>query len=87
MVQMNRTKDGYLVQLVNNRGVDKTPNGIARVDRRKYVDAILRTTRRVKSAKEMTGPRDLEAKREGEWTTIRIRVHPGDVQVVRVVVE
>ena len=29
MYQVNRTKDGYLVLLMNQRGVDKTPNGVA----------------------------------------------------------
>src|SRR5205807_815693 len=33
MWQLNRTKDGWLVLLVNNRGVDKTENGMAVVGR------------------------------------------------------
>src|SRR5262249_15685099 len=49
MYQVNRTKDGYLVALVNNRGVDKTPSGVARVDRRAVADVVLRTALPVKS--------------------------------------
>ena len=33
MYQLNKTKDGWVVMLVNNNGVDKTQNGVARVDR------------------------------------------------------
>ena len=45
--------------LINNRGVDKTQNGVARVDRRQFVDVVVRTKLPVKSAKEYTEPRDL----------------------------
>jgi hypothetical protein len=78
MYQINKTKDGYLVMLVNNQGVDKTQSGIARVNRRMFVDVVLETSLPVKSAKEFTEPRDLTL-REGK---VEVRVHPGDVQVV-----
>jgi hypothetical protein len=80
MHHLNRTKDGYLVTLVNTLGIDKTQNGLARVDRRQYVDLVLRCREVVRGAKEWTGPRELAAGRE-----INIRVHPGDVQVVQLV--
>jgi hypothetical protein len=83
MFQVNRTKDGYVVLLVNNRGVDKTQHGIARVDRRQFVDVVVEPTFRVKSAKEYTDPRDLKLEAQG----IAIRVHPGDVQVIGLVKE
>jgi hypothetical protein len=82
MYQVNRTKDGYLVALVNNHGVDKTQNGVARVDRRAFVDVVLRTKLPVKTAKEYTGPRDLTLEKDGDVSEVRLRVHPGDVQVV-----
>ncbi len=85
MYQMNRTKDGWLILLVNNRGVDKTQNGVARVDRRAYVDVVVRTALAVKSAKEWTEPRDLTLAKGKEGTEVRLRVHPGDVQVVGLV--
>jgi hypothetical protein len=86
MYQVNRTSDGYVVLLVNNRGVDKTPNGVARVDRRKFVDAVIRTRLNVKSAREQTGDEEVKAVQGKEGTEVRIRVHPGDVQVVKLVV-
>ncbi|MBI3406842.1 MAG: hypothetical protein HY040_00615 [Planctomycetes bacterium] len=84
MYQMNKTKDGWLVSLINNRGIDKTQTGIARVDRRAFSDVVLRTKLPIKSAKEWTEPRDLALQNQGEWREIRIRVHPGDVQVVEI---
>jgi len=83
MFQTNRTKTGYVVMLMNNRGVDKTQNGVARVDRRQWVDVLVRTKLPVRSAKEFTEPRDLKWEHGG----VKVRVQPGDVQVVGLVTE
>jgi hypothetical protein len=85
MYQLNRTKNGHLVTLVNNRGVDKTQNGIARVDRRAWTDVVLRTKLSVQSATEYTQPRELSVEKKGAVQEVRLRVHPGDVQVVQLV--
>jgi hypothetical protein len=85
MHSLNRTKDGWIVSLVNNRGVDKTQHGVARVDRRQYVDVVLRTQLPVKSAKECTGPHDLAMTKSKDGNEVKVRVHPGDVQVVYLV--
>ena len=85
MQQINKTKDGWLVMLVNNNGVDKTQNGVARVDRRAFVDVVIHTGLPVKSAKEYTDPRDLAVIEGKEGKEINLRVHPGDVQVVYLV--
>jgi hypothetical protein len=82
MYQVNRTKDGYLVMLVNNQGVDKTQNGVARVDRRAWAEVMVRTRLSVKAAKEHTEPRDLAVAAGKDGAEVRLRVHPGDVQVV-----
>ncbi len=78
MYSLNKTKDGWLVSLFNQRGIDKTQNGIARVDRRQFVDVVVRTKLKVASAREMTEPRELAVK-AGE---IALRVAAGDVQVI-----
>lgn len=78
MFQVNRTKTGYVVMLMNNRGVDKTQHGIARVDRRQSVEVLIKSKLPIKSAKEYTGPRDLKWEAGG----VKVRVHPGDIQVV-----
>jgi len=70
---------------MNNRGVDKTQNGVARVDRRAYVDVVVRTGLPVKSAKEWTEPRDLTPAKGKDGSEVKVRVHPGDVQVVGLV--
>jgi hypothetical protein len=82
MYQVNRTKDGLLVLLLNTRGVDKTPNGVARVDRRAFVDVVLRAKVPVQSAREQTEPRDLALTATKRGAEVALRVHPGDVQVV-----
>jgi hypothetical protein len=87
LYQVNRTRTGYLVLLMNNQGVDKTPSGVARVDRRRFVDVLVRTEQPVREAREWTGPRELGVKKDKGSTIIPIRVHPGDVQVVGLVVE
>jgi hypothetical protein len=85
--QVNRTKDGYVVLLLNTRGVDKTPNGVARVDRRAFADVEVRFRGPVNSATEYTGPRSLPRHRDGDVTVVPVRVHPGDVQVVHLIAE
>jgi hypothetical protein len=87
MFQVNKTKDGWLVMLMNNNGVDKTQNGVARVDRRAFVDVVVRTALPVKSVREVTGPRDLTPEKGKEGTEVRVRVQPGDVQVVYITVK
>jgi hypothetical protein len=83
MYQVNRTRDGYLVLLVNNHGVDKTQNGVARVDRRAWVDVLLRTRLPLKGATLYAeGAANLPRSPTKEGVEIRVRVHPGDVQVV-----
>lgn len=82
MHQINKTKDGYVILLMNNRGVDKTQSGVARVNRRQVAEVHLRTALPVVSAKEYTEPRDLAIKKDGDVAEISLLVHPGDVQVV-----
>ena len=78
MHSFNKTKDGWLVSLFNQRGIDKTQNGIARVDRKQFVDVVLRTKLNVTAAREMTEPRSL-AVTKGE---IALRVPASDLQVI-----
>jgi hypothetical protein len=78
LYQVNATADGCLVLLMNNRGVDKTPSGVARVDRRRFVNMILKSKFAAKAAMEWTSGRAMELKDD----TVHVRVHPGDVQVI-----
>jgi hypothetical protein len=67
---------------MSNRGVDKTQNGVARVDRRQAVEVVVRSAAPVKAAREYTGSRDLVPAKAGGGAEVRVTVHPGDVQVV-----
>ncbi len=78
LFQVNATADGPLVLLMNNRGVDKTQSGVASVDRRQFVDLIVRSKSPAKSATEWTAAKPLELKDDA----VRVRVHPGDAQVI-----
>lgn len=78
MYSFNKTKDGWLVALFNQRGLDKTQHGIARVDRKQFVDVVVRTKLNVTAAREMTEPRNLAVANGA----IALRVPAGDVQVV-----
>jgi hypothetical protein len=49
------------------------------------VDVLLRTKLPVKSAREWTGPRDLTLTAATGETTLKVRVHPGDMQVIGLV--
>jgi hypothetical protein len=79
---VNKTKDGYLVLLINNRGVDKTQNGVARVDRRKYADVVVSTKLPVHSVKEYTAPKDLQRTEAKGTSSVSLRLYPADIQVI-----
>lgn len=85
MYQLNKAKDGWVVTLFNNRGVDKTQTGIARVDPRAFVDLVIRSRDSIKSAKEWTEPRNLTVEKGASGQEIKVRVLPGDVQVLGLV--
>lgn len=87
MYLVNKTKDGWLLGIFNNQGIDKTQNGIARVDRTKFVDVEIFTHLGVKSAKEYIYDRELKLEKNNGKTSVKIRIEPGDVQVVYFVTE
>jgi hypothetical protein len=47
-----------------------------------FTDGVVRTSLPVQSLREYTQPRDLRAARREGATEVRLRVHPGDVQVM-----
>ena len=81
--QVNKTKDGFVVLLVNCRGIDKTQNGVARVDRRGAVDVVITPTVKVQKATEYTLERELEVERNGEGRPeVHVHLPAGDIRVV-----
>lgn len=87
MYQINKTKDGWLVALFNNQGIDKTQNGIARVDRTRFVDVEIRTRLFVKEAREYVYDKILDLQKSAGNTSVSLRIEPGDVQVIYFVTE
>jgi hypothetical protein len=84
MHQVNKTKAGYLIALFNQQGIDKTPNGIAQVDRRAFVDVLVQTRLPIRTAHEYTQNRAIAIERNGKQALLRLRVPAGDLQVVTV---
>jgi hypothetical protein len=83
LYQINRTAEGYLVALLSTRGIDKTPSGVARVDRRAVANIIIRSKQPLKSVMEYTAPRDLTAEQDaGGRSVIRLAIPAGEIQVV-----
>lgn len=87
MYQINKTKNGWLVALFNNQGIDKTQNGIARVDRTKFIDIEIRTRLDVKEAKEYVYDKLLNLQKSAGISSVSVRIEPGDVQVVYFAIE
>jgi hypothetical protein len=83
---VNRTGRGWVVTLINNRGVMKPQQGMAAVDRGASVEVTLSLKgSRLEQAREWTGDRLLDLfKAEGQ-TAVRLTVAPGGVQIVELV--
>jgi hypothetical protein len=83
LYQINRTSNGYLVLLMSTRGVDKTPSGVARVDRRAVANVALRTSLPLKSVKEYTIPRALTVEHDASGrSVVYLSIAAGDLAVV-----
>ncbi|MBD0373483.1 MAG: hypothetical protein ICV60_21800 [Pyrinomonadaceae bacterium] len=84
---VNRTERGWLVTLINNQGVYKPQQGMARVDRRAVVEVSisLRGTRQITSAAEWTEDKKLATAQENGRDTIRLSLPPGAVQIVELI--
>lgn len=83
MVSYNKTPDGWLVALYNHRGIDKTQNGIARVDRRQFVDVAISVAGDFSHVRLSHPPQPAPApKVTNGQIQLDVRVPAGDLQVV-----
>jgi hypothetical protein len=74
---INRTANGWIVTLLNNNGVSKTPQGMAQVDRSAYVTvSISLRNEKIQSATDWITDRALNHQ--------SIQIAPGGVAVVEV---
>jgi hypothetical protein len=80
---VNRTDRGWVVTLINNRGVYKPQQGLAQVDRTASVEVTLALAGMgVAGAREWTSDQPLEVAGAGAQNFVKLRVPPGDVKIV-----
>lgn len=79
---VNRNSTGWVVTVINNRGVYKPQQGLAAVDRREAVNVRLSVDGTVESAREWTGDTRLEVARAGAASRVELRLAAGGVAVV-----
>jgi hypothetical protein len=80
---VNRTEQGWVVTLINNRGVYKPQQGLAQVNRTETAD--VRVDLRGKSierANEWTEDEALQVEHDGGADTVRLQIPAGGVRVV-----
>jgi hypothetical protein len=83
---VNRTERGWLVTLINNRGVYKPQQGLAQVDRNASVEVTLSLRgQSIRQAREWTLDTTLQTGRSGDETTVKINIPPGDVKIVELI--
>ena len=85
---INRNSRGWVVTLINNRGVYKPQQGLAQVDRSASVEVTLSLRgRTIRQAREWTLDAALETTRAAGENTVKISVPPGDVRIVELIGE
>ncbi|MBA3439675.1 MAG: hypothetical protein H0T92_07395 [Pyrinomonadaceae bacterium] len=83
---INRTERGWIVTLINNRGVFKPQQGMAQVDRSASVEASvsLRETH-IEQAGEWTSNVRLDVARKSGSDSVRLAVAPGGLAIVELI--
>ncbi|MDQ3919179.1 MAG: hypothetical protein M3348_11950, partial [Acidobacteriota bacterium] len=81
---VNRNARGWVVTLINNRGVYKPQQGLAEVRRDEAADVTLELSS-VARADEWTDDEELPVKHETGRDSATLRVPPGGVRVVELV--
>jgi hypothetical protein len=81
----NRTENGWVVTLINNRGVYKQQQGLAQVNRNEKADVRVELKGTgIKSASEWTSDAPLKIARENGRDALFVEVPPGGVRVVEI---
>jgi hypothetical protein len=83
---VNRTERGWVVTLVNNRGVYKPQQGLAQVNRGESADVTIHLRGKgIAEAREWTSDQPLEVAGAGAQSLVRVRVPPGDVKIIELI--
>lgn len=81
----NRTKDGWLVTLVNNRGVYKNPSSPLEVRSSEAAEVVIDFPSRPLAVSEIYRQRDLPKLRsEGENHSLNLVIPPGEIFVLKI---
>jgi hypothetical protein len=83
---INRNTRGWVVTLINNRGVFKPQQGLAEVDRSESSEVTVSVNSpSVTVAREWTGDTALALSKVGGRTVVNLRVPPGGVKIIEFV--
>ena len=83
---INRNERGWVVTLINNKGVLKPQQGLAQVDRGAYVEVRLGLKGKgLAQAREWVDERDLDISNESGQTSVKLSLSPGAIRVVELV--
>lgn len=83
---VNRTERGWVVTLLNNKGVLKPQQGLAQVDRSQRVEVSLSLRGKgIEQAREWTEDKRLDISRESGQMSVKLNIAPGGVQIVELV--
>jgi hypothetical protein len=83
---VNRTERGWVVTLINNKGVLKPQQGMAQVDRSASVEVKLSLRGKgIEQAREWIGDRPLDISREGGQSIVKLNIAPGSIGIVELI--
>ena len=83
---VNRTERGWVVTLINNKGVFKPQQGLAQVDRSASVEVKLSLTGKgIEQAREWIDDRRLDLARENGQSLIKLNLAPGSIAIVELI--
>jgi hypothetical protein len=83
---INRNARGWVVTLINNRGVFKPQQGLAQVDRTASVEVRLSLKGKgIEQATEWIGEKQLEVSRENGQSSVKLNIAPGGVGIVELI--
>jgi hypothetical protein len=83
---INRTESGWLITLINNRGVFKPQQGLAQIDRSESVEVTLSLRgKTIRQAREWTLDAPLEVGRDANESAVKVIVPPGDLKIIELI--
>ena len=83
---LNRTSRGWIITLINNRGVLKPQQGLAQVDRSARADVTLSLSGKgIEQARDWMNEKAINVIRDGGQDIIRLTIPPGGISIVELI--